>query len=151
MFARTQSLLRKRRRRQSCKLPRYVRLRRSRTFKKPDYRRETMSTYTSDGIRAPFSDGIPTQGWLFLFGFLCFPCWWIGGYRLSKPQPVIVHPSVLANGHTATLFLSELEEDQLSISHLSVFFYRWNRYMAWVSLAYVLAIVGLFIWYFLIT
>lgn len=61
-----------------------------------------------------------TQSLLFLFGFLFFPCWWIGAFLRRQPQPplsptkegyqaqyslISVHPSLLANGRVSSRML----------------------------------------------
>ncbi|KAI9011927.1 hypothetical protein CLU79DRAFT_839210 [Phycomyces nitens] len=79
-----------------------------------------------------FSGPIPVfhaQSLLFLFGFVLFPCWWIGAFLLENeeeelkkldngtntttspispihpPTLLVVHPSMLANGRTASRLL----------------------------------------------
>ncbi|KAG2197055.1 hypothetical protein INT47_009771 [Mucor saturninus] len=94
------------------------------------------------------------QSTLFLFGFLCFPCWWVGGYCLPAKHTaeygqvmMAVHPSLLANGRMCSKTLwtcTDYDPEKDTI----LMFYRWNRFMALVSVALVLFILSLFIWYY---
>lgn len=98
------------------------------------------------------------QSTLFLFGFLCFPCWWVGGYYLQidqdgmnfeEKQVMTVHPSLLANGKTCSKILwipvvHELNTDTATL------FYKWNRLMSLVSIALILFILSLLVWYYVV-
>ncbi|KAI7868707.1 hypothetical protein BDF14DRAFT_1789986 [Spinellus fusiger] len=64
-----------------------------------------------------------TQSILFLFGFICFPCWWVAAFLLEvekikkekqptdayttlrPPNVLVVHPSMIANGRTTSRVL----------------------------------------------
>lgn len=102
-----------------------------------------------------------TQSLLFLFGFLYFPCWWIGGYYLkvegtasaadleSQQQPV--HPSLLANGKTTSRHLPLYHWWQPSAMQQHddrLLFYHWNRCMSLVSIVLLIFETGLIIWYY---
>lgn len=97
-----------------------------------------------------------TQSILFLFGFLFFPFWQVGGYYLKEPNEmmdveqtwVTVYPSLLANGKTSNkiFWLSNVQQARQNESML---FYRWNRLMSLVSIGLVILVIGLFIWYFI--
>ncbi|CDH58344.1 predicted protein [Lichtheimia corymbifera JMRC:FSU:9682] len=86
---------------------------------------EIPATYLSSSS-PPCLSPIPvfhTQSLLFLFGFLFFPCWWVGAFLLRKqPQQqssllptkegyqaqynlISVHPSLLANGRVSSRML----------------------------------------------
>ncbi|KAJ8653421.1 hypothetical protein O0I10_010967 [Lichtheimia ornata] len=86
---------------------------------------EIPATYLSSSSPA-CSSPVPvfhTQSLLFLFGFLFFPCWWVGAFLLRKQpqqQPsllptkegyqahynlISVHPSLLANGRISSRVL----------------------------------------------
>jgi hypothetical protein len=100
------------------------------------------------------------QSLLFLFGFLFFPCWWIGGYciKLNCPNDLeaapksrlTVHPSLLANGRTASRFFIELSVNETANHDMSFvpLFYKWNRRMSLVSIVLVMLVIGLLVWYF---
>lgn len=100
------------------------------------------------------------QSLLFLFGFLFFPCWWIGGYYIkpvylndvegSPKGRITVHPSLLANGRTASRFFVELSAVEAANHDVTFMysFYRWNRRMSLVSIALVMLVIGLLVWYF---
>lgn len=101
-----------------------------------------------------------TQSLLFLFGFLFFPCWWIGGYYSNCTRSfntdieiatIIIHPSMIANGKTSSRFFqlphnfSRMKEDS-SFDEI-LFFYKWNRYMSIFSIFLLLLVVSMLIWY----
>jgi hypothetical protein len=92
-----------------------------------------------------------TQSLLFLFGFLFFPCWWIGGYCLKIEvrdiESITVHPSMLANGKTCSrmLWLSNGKDEMNEIQ----LFYRWNRCMSFVSIGLMFIMTSLIIWYYI--
>lgn len=101
-----------------------------------------------------------TQSLLFLFGFLFFPFWWIGGYYSTcirsfntdiETTTIIIHPSMIANGKTSSkLFqlphnFSRMKEDS-SIDEI-LFFYKWNRYMSIFSIFLLLLVISMLIWY----
>lgn len=86
-----------------------------------------------------------TQSLLFLFGFLYFPCWWIGGYYLKVDLPDLerpIHPSLLANGKTTSRLLWH------DISTDNLLFYHWNRCMSLVSILLLILETSLIIWYY---
>lgn len=133
-------------------------------------RRTTISTFTNSTEYYSFSEKstlvdqpiqrpsiLNAQSLLFLFGFLFFPCWWIGGYYLKKPceedeeqRWVTVHPSLLANGQTSSkiLWLANIQSVKRQEIDELLLFYRWNRLMSLVSIGFLVLISGLFIWYF---
>lgn len=99
-----------------------------------------------------------TQSLLFLFGFLFFPCWWIGGFYIKvvtndiETTTIIIHPSMIANGKTSSrLFQLPQHADIGSLSSSSfdeiLFFYRWNRCMSIFSIFLVLVVISMLIWY----
>jgi hypothetical protein len=100
------------------------------------------------------------QSLLFLFGFLFFPCWWIGGYYIkvdsssdveaSPKSRITVHPSLLANGRTASRFFVELPVIEAANHNVAFvpWFYKWNRRMSLVSIILVMLVIGLLVWYF---
>ncbi|KAI7900758.1 uncharacterized protein BX663DRAFT_562815 [Cokeromyces recurvatus] len=109
-----------------------------------------------------------TQSLLFLFGFLFFPCWWIGGYFIKMDNShhdlekktshddnsVYVHSSLLANGKTTTKKLVWIPSSSSPTSHLyqsnyNDLFYKGNRMMSIISIGLVIVILSLFLWYFL--
>ncbi|KAI8144707.1 hypothetical protein BJV82DRAFT_56653 [Fennellomyces sp. T-0311] len=102
------------------------------------------------------------QSLLFLFGFLFFPCWWIGAFchyeekpAKDRPQTVMpVHPSLLANGRIASRILwmpqhdEEKQEKRKSLFEQERAMYRlWNKYMSFASLALVALVVAMLVWY----
>lgn len=101
-----------------------------------------------------------TQSLLFLFGFLFFPFWWIGGYYSTciryfntdiETTTIVIHPSMIANGKTSSkLFqlphnFSRIKEDS-SVDEI-LFFYKWNRYMSIFSIFLLLLVISMLIWY----
>lgn len=126
----------------------------------------TLTTYThSDGttlnnvpLNQVETNIFHLQSTLFLLGFICFPCWWVGGYyleisqdriNLEEKQVMAVHPSLLANGKTCskTLWISvthDLETDTMFLFH------RWNRVMSLVSVGLIIFISSLLIWYYVV-
>jgi hypothetical protein len=107
-----------------------------------------------------------TQSLLFLFGFLFFPCWWVGGYYIKVAQEskdpmdieekkmMTVHPSLLANGKTSSrLFwvpppLPPPSTKTIILNQDTIiFFYKWNRFMSLISVGLTFCIIGLLIWY----
>ncbi|KAI9351887.1 hypothetical protein BD770DRAFT_393549 [Pilaira anomala] len=104
-----------------------------------------------------------TQSTLFLFGFLWFPCWWVGGYwlkievnrlNLEERQQMSIHPSLLANGkmcsrilwvsNNTTTTAEEVCEEEDTVE----LFHRWNQVMSYVSVVLILLIVSLLVWYY---
>ncbi|KAI8069780.1 uncharacterized protein B0P05DRAFT_589238 [Gilbertella persicaria] len=122
----------------------------------------TISTFTSTAntylvYTSPLSDPVfHSQSLLFLFGFLFFPCWWIGGFYLKMEpipcvdmeQSVIVHPSLIANGKTSSHVLQSVVIVHANKTDSIRFFYRWNRHMSFVSIGLLMIMLGLLIWYF---
>ncbi|KAI8369164.1 hypothetical protein EDC96DRAFT_573907 [Choanephora cucurbitarum] len=100
---------------------------------------------------------IHAQSMLFLFGFLFFPCWWIGGFCLKVnrgtlddlEKSVMVHPSLLANGKTASRILESVAVGRpIRTEQTSVYiFYQWNRYMSMASIGILVVVIALVIWY----
>lgn len=99
-----------------------------------------------------------SQSLLFLFGFLFFPCWWIGGYYVKcvtndiETTTIIIHPSMIANGKTSSrLFQLPHYADMDSKSSSSfdeiLFFYKWNRCMSIFSIFLVLIVISMLVWY----
>lgn len=114
-----------------------------------------------------------TQSLLFLFGFLFFPCWWIGGFWLapgktkkkSKHNDVLplaakspacsyrpVHSSLIANGRVFRRWLvMPLHQPSASTIDPAVqeqeTYRRWNRYMSFVSLFLLAIVIAMLIWY----
>ena len=96
---------------------------------------EIPATYLSSS--SPGVSPIPvfhTQSLLFLFGFLFFPCWWIGAFLRKQSQPsllpikegyqaqynlISVHPSLLANGRISSRMLWVPQQHDASNSTLS--------------------------------
>lgn len=66
-----------------------------------------------------------TQSLLFLFGFLFFPCWWLGWYLSTDPPPCCV----------AT-----------SLYHDIYCYSQFNRCLSFVSFVLFFIILGLLIW-----
>ncbi|KAI9478793.1 MAG: hypothetical protein EXX96DRAFT_260437 [Benjaminiella poitrasii] len=116
-----------------------------------------------------------TQSLLFLFGFLFFPCWWVGGYFLKAEDIfcesltdnddlekndiylMTVHSSLLANGKASSkVFQFPFSNSSQALGNLSRYqssnyralFYKWNRIMSIVSIGLVMVIISLFLWYF---
>jgi hypothetical protein len=123
----------------------------------------TISTLTSVASQTPavvYQQPIilPTfhqQSLLFLFGFLFFPCWWVGGYVLrvaqtdEEKQTMVVHPSLLANGKTSSrLFWLPSPSNPQVPTYISTYC-NWNRIMAKASIGLVLVVISLLIWYFI--
>ncbi|KAI8390130.1 hypothetical protein BD560DRAFT_429929 [Blakeslea trispora] len=102
---------------------------------------------------------IHVQSMLFLFGFLFFPCWWIGGFCLTidptlleedLEKSIMVHPSLLANGKTASRILESVavaSKPKRAEQNSVYIFYQWNRYMSMASIGILMVVVGLLIWY----
>lgn len=101
------------------------------------------------------------QSLLFLFGFLFFPCWWIGAFctHVTPPKNVrqssamAVHPSLLANGRVASrlfLLLPDEEEHVVPAAWYSEqeMFRRWNRYMSFASVPLLAIILSMLSWYY---
>lgn len=106
-----------------------------------------------------------TQSLLFLFGFLYFPCWWIGGYYLKVvvvvKEDVVeeeiadlerrpVHSSLLANGKTTSRHLLYYWPPQVQNGEMDdrLLFYHWNRCMSLVSIVLLILETSLIIWYY---
>lgn len=134
------------------------------------FRQTTMSTLTSSTDCCCYSNKVITvkndrsppifhkQSLLFLFGFLFFPCWWIGGYYLDIPCKddneqvwTIIHPSLIANGKTSCkiLWLPGGPKVKSREAYEKALFYRWNRIMSQISVGFIILITALFIWYFI--
>lgn len=100
-----------------------------------------------------------TQSTLFLFGFLWFPCWWVGGYwlkvelnrlNLEEKQQMSIHPSLLANGKMCSriLWVSNTAAEEVWEENTVELFHRWNQVMSYVSVVLILLIVSLLVWYY---
>lgn len=99
-----------------------------------------------------------SQSLLFLFGFLFFPCWWVGGYYLKLEQTQkcdaieerVVHPSLLANGKTCCKTLPPLPcMTSVHEYYLESTFYKWNRIMSVISIILLVIFTFLLFWHLL--
>ena len=109
---------------------------------------------------APGQDIFHTQSLLFLFGFLFFPCWWVGGFylkvnnvsalpELDVEKRMTMHSPLIANGRTASRILLRLpaaSSDSLLMDTKQLF-HVWNRLMSVVSIGLTLLMIGLLVWY----
>ncbi|ORY97319.1 hypothetical protein BCR43DRAFT_513744 [Syncephalastrum racemosum] len=137
-------------------------------------RRWTIATISSTSISPPATaiyrcdsdpGGRPNifsrQSLLFLFGFLFFPCWWIGAFWVHSTPPkdvrqssaMAVHPSLLANGRVASrlfLLLPDEEEHVIPADWYTEqqMFRRWNRYMSFASVPLLAVILSMLSWYY---
>lgn len=98
-----------------------------------------------------------TQSLLFIFGFLFFPCWWVGGFYLKleyaleekQDEEMAVHSSLLANGKTYCKTLPSSPYEPVIEYYLASTFYKWNRIMSIMSILLLVFMIILLIWYFL--
>ncbi|KAI8994852.1 hypothetical protein BDB01DRAFT_872346 [Pilobolus umbonatus] len=104
-----------------------------------------------------------TQSILFVFGFLFFPCWWIGGFCMhpviehdieklkDKSTLMVVHPSLLANSRTSSRLICLMDNEhyiQNAHYHSILSFHRWNRIMTFVSFGLIVIFIVLIVWYY---
>ncbi|KAI9286694.1 hypothetical protein BC943DRAFT_359266 [Umbelopsis sp. AD052] len=93
---------------------------------------------------------------LFLFGFLVFPCWWIGAFAPSDPE--ILKAYNVSSTHDLTHYGSTTHPSAIVITPIQLRrvtvkstmkqnFQQLNRVMTAVSIVVGLLVAGLLIWY----